>query len=118
MCNGDECQRERHRRACAAWRERNPDYDREDRLRRRLVVEALEAPADGPAPADPMARLDWRVARDVVGLEVAVVVEEFGQVLVKWARDVVSPQMPASKGFSGQVAPSVARDGIAVRAPP
>ena len=35
-CSRPDCQRERHRRACAAWRLRHPDYDREDRLRRRL----------------------------------------------------------------------------------
>ena len=32
VCSRPECQRERHRRACADWRRRNPDYDAEDRV--------------------------------------------------------------------------------------
>ena len=36
-CSEPACQRERHRRACSDWHRRNPDYDRESRLRARLV---------------------------------------------------------------------------------
>ena len=100
VCDQPECQRERHRRACVAWHEENPNYDREDRLRRRLA-------ADGGAPAaaqsDPMTGVDWEAARDVVGLEAAVLIEESGKVLVNWARDAVVGQARGMKGESGRL---------------
>jgi hypothetical protein len=95
VCGESSCQRERHRRACAGWRRREPDYDREDRLRRRLV----RAPEPGDAGgllADPLCRVDWLAARDAVGLQVAVTIEESVRVLHQWARDAVGPQVLSS----------------------
>lgn len=52
VCSAEECQRERHRQACAAWHERHPDYDKAERLRRKVVPE-VEPPLPTPM-ADPM----------------------------------------------------------------
>ena len=87
-CSDPECQRERHRRACADWHRRNPDYDREDRLRRRLRREPEEAGQAGSC--GPLDQIDWEAARDAVGLQGSVLAEEIGEVLVSWARDAVS----------------------------
>lgn len=85
-CSEPSCQRERHRRNCAAWRERNRDEERAHRLRQRLrSVASREAET-------PLARqLAWPVARDAVGLQVAVLVEESAKVLQEWVRDAVPP---------------------------
>ncbi len=93
-CGASECQAERRRRSVSAWRARHPDYDREDRLRRRLQNEAAAA-----AGVDPMSGVDWVVARNAVGLEVSVVIEESSRVLATWARNAVSLQ---GAGFTGQ----------------
>jgi hypothetical protein len=98
-CSSPDCQRERHRRSCATWRRRHPDYDREDRLRRRLQV-----PEQATASA-PLRGIDWSAARDAVGLQVAVVIEETGQVLHNWARDAVSAQVTDPQGFRPRVPP-------------
>jgi hypothetical protein len=98
-CSSADCQRERHRRACTAWRRRHPDYDREDRLRRRLRI-----PAKATAGA-PLRGIDWSAARDAVGLQVAVTIEETGQVLQEWARDAVSVQVTGPLGVRPQVPP-------------
>jgi len=90
-CSDPCCQRERHRRACASWRRCHPDYDREDRLRRRLLKEVESPP--GPLTADPLRRIDWKAARDAVGLQVAVTIEETSKVLHFWARDAVRSQV-------------------------
>ena len=58
-CSAAPCQAERRRRAVAAWRRRHPDYDRDDRLRRRLQA----APHAVAAGADPLAQLNWEAAR-------------------------------------------------------
>ena len=92
VCGDPRCQQERHRLACRGWRCRHPDYDREDRLRRRLVraTEQKESPG---LEADPMRRIDWQAARDAVGLQVAVAIEETGKVLHAWTRDAVRSQV-------------------------
>ena len=80
-CSDPACQRERHRRACADWRRRNPHYDRQDRVRERLVKDAP------PDRIDPLRGIDWEAARDEVGVEVASLVEEAGKLIFQWARD-------------------------------
>lgn len=101
-CGRAECQRERHRRSCAAWHRRNPAYDRETRLRRRLVSAAAPAESGPPRPdVDPLGAIDWVVARDEIGLEASVVVEETARVLVRWTRDAmprVSPVLASPFG--------------------
>ena len=94
VCSDPGCQRERNRRACAAWRRRHPDYDREDRLRRRLRTDESPA-AEGPVTlaVDPLRRIDWSAARNAVGLQVAVTIEETGKVLHLWARNAVPAQL-------------------------
>ncbi len=115
-CSTPECQRERHRRACGAWRQANPDYDRETRLRARLQPET--SAAGHPLEVDPLRRVRWDAARDAVGLEASVIVEEFGQVMAKWVRDAVIAQPLVLKEDFPKVIPEPARDAMGARAPP
>lgn len=115
VCGRVECQSERHRRCCARWRAHNPDYDRERRLRERLLRER------GPGEAlsrDPTAQVVWSAARDAVGMEAAVIVEETAKVLWDWARDAVHAQQHDIAGQLGKVVPTPARDAIAAGAGP
>ena len=116
VCSAEVCQRERHRQACATWHGSNPDYDRAERLRRK-VVPAREAPLPSPS-ADPMPQVDWDAARDAVGFEVAVFVEESQKVLVDWARDAVVAQQLVITRQSRKVGGVSARDALGDRAPP
>jgi hypothetical protein len=106
VCGAAACQRERHRQACQVWRRKNRFYDRHDRLVRRLVRVAVARPAAG----DPLAAIDWEAARTVVGLDVAVVVEESGKVLTQWTRDAIFAQVLESTRQSGPIRSVVARD--------
>jgi hypothetical protein len=114
VCSSAECQRERHRRSCARWHEKTPDYDREHRLRK-----GLQATDATGTEVDPLRRLDWEAARDAVGLQVAVTLEEVGGVLVDWARDaVLTQQREIPWEFGGEVR-APARDAFdRARAPP
>jgi len=114
-CAREACQRARHRRACAAWHARHPDYDVERRLRDRVRGEAV---VGEPLHRDPLAEVVWDAARDAVGVEVAVIVEETGKVLVGWARDAVHAQAAEIMRRLGKVPPLSARDDIAVGAGP
>jgi hypothetical protein len=117
VCGGEGCQRERHRRACARWRDRHADYDRDRRLRERLMrPEAAATAAESSAfEADPLRRLDWSAARDAVGMEVAVIVEETGRVLCGWARDAVQAHGGRKTRKSSGHGPAPARDAIVHR---
>ncbi len=114
-CGRDECQRERHRRACAQWHERHPDYDRESRLRERVRVEVVRGE---PLARDPMAEVAWDAARDAVGMEAAVIVEETGKVLALWTRDAVRAQAAEITRKLAKVLPHHARDAFATGAGP
>ncbi len=114
-CGSDECQRERHRLACAQWHERHPDYDRESRLRERVRVEVARGE---PLARDPMAEVAWHAARDAVGMEAAVIVEETGKVLALWTRDAVRAQAAEITRKLARVLPHHARDAFATGAGP
>lgn len=112
VCGAVSCQSERHRRACETWRRRQPDYDREDRLRRRLVRQEEAKPAS-VLLADPLGRVDWSAARDAVGMQVAVTIEEAARVLHVWARDAVRSQVFVPQADARRLQPRTERDDIA-----
>lgn len=114
-CGSEDCRRERHRRACVAWHQAHPDYDRERRLRERVRVDVA---VGEPLNRDPLAEIAWDTARDAVGLEVAVIVEETGKVLAMWARDAVHQQTAEITRKLAKVLPRPARDEIAAGAGP
>ena len=119
VCSSSACQRERHRRACAGWHARNPGYDVEARLLKKL--RAGPAPRSSPPEASPirtpMTRLNWLAARDAVGPEVTVVVEESLRVVMSWTRDVVSSQSTTKSSVTGRHVPDGTRDAIATSPP-
>jgi plasmid replication initiation protein len=81
VCGNAACQRQRHKKACCDWRKKNPHYDKQDRLVATLVTR-------GPVSrADPMSAINWEAARDKVGPEIAVLVEETGKAICQWARE-------------------------------
>jgi hypothetical protein len=66
-----------------------------------------------------MAGLRLDVVRDVVGPELAVIIEESGEVLGDWVRDAVRGQPMGITGNSAGLPRAAVKDGIAVgRGPP
>ena len=108
-CGRASCKAELHQRARRRWREAHPDWDREDRLRRR-VRKAEGEVSEAARQADPMRQMAWGDAREVVGLEVSVIVEEASQMLVRWTREVVSLQRLEIQGESRQMQGGGARE--------
>lgn len=89
VCGNPACQKERHRRACARFHERDPDYDSHTRFTTKLV----KADTGGRGRVVPLEAIDWGYARKVVGLKITTLVEETGKVLLRQARDAVSVQL-------------------------
>ncbi len=78
-------------------------------MRRRLVV---EDPPKGDL-GDPLMRLRWSAARDAVGVEVSVLVEESSKVLLEASRDAVTRQVHEITTESRRLARHAVRDDIA-----
>jgi len=68
FCSAPDCQKERHRRACAKVNQKNAEGLKRDR-----VVNLLVKGSSPPA-------IDWPRARQEVGMKVAALVEEAGKV--------------------------------------
>lgn len=105
VCGRVECQRERHRRACQAWREREGDAERRHRLEQRLRTDGGDA---GPQAG----KVRWAVVRDAVGLEVAVILEELHRVLEDAVRDAVRRQVAGITEEAGRLSLSGRRDDM------
>jgi hypothetical protein len=89
VCGNPLCQKERHRRACAHFHERDPDYD----LHTRFTAKLVKVDPRGKGRTVPLEAIDWQYARKVVGLKITSLVEETGKVLLRQARDAASVQL-------------------------
>jgi hypothetical protein len=112
-CSRTECQRERHRRNCAAWHELNPGYDRERRLRARVVRNETSTSSGQEVASDPLAQIRWKVVRDAVAPEWGTVLEEVLVHVVQWVRDAVGAQAPKAARSRRPGGPGGARDAFA-----
>jgi len=112
VCSEDECQKERHRRACQSWRDNNPDYDREARLRKKLRIEGHEEVGSGFESGPLRGKLCWAAARDAIGLKACIIIDESVKLLLDAARDAAPGQPSGNKGKSGKDPIRWARDEI------
>ncbi len=113
VCGDEDCQQERHRRNCEDWHRRNQDYDRETRLRSKL-----KKGKERGKYAEPSQGINWEGARDAIGLELLVVIDEVAKVTLDLARDALLPQRPGIKGKSHRLISSGSRDPIDPGKPP
>ena len=115
VCSEKSCQNERHRLNCIKWHKENSDYDRENRLRKKLIQD-LPPTTERKSP-DPLRRINQEAAREAAGLETMILVEEIAKDTVDIARDLVVPQTPESKGKSGRLVQLVTRDLVRAQIP-
>ena len=77
-CSAPGCQTTRERTQQAAWRKRNPDYQRA----RRLQSRGPDADADPPVAPPPLDRLPWDLAQTQFGVQGAEFLGQFGRLLL------------------------------------
>jgi len=127
VCSSPACQHERHRRSCASWHARNPDYDKENYLHRRIhgirswkqADNADSVVESGLSVEEPtiesrkfLSELDWSAVRDAVGLQLLVVIEEASKVLERSVRDAVILQLQLRYRDTRRLPPKPLRDDI------
>ena len=99
-CSRAECQQERRRKTQDRWRERNPDYfiDRRLRVRALAARAASESPPSGraagvtrrPAPLSvpsELRRIPWNLAQDEIGVQVTDFLAVVACLLLRIAKD-------------------------------
>ncbi len=107
VCSAEACQRERHRRACKAWRDRERDSVRRER------VEEKVRPEGGTGP--PSGQISWTDVRDAVGVEAGVIAEVIVRVVERWLRDAVGLEVAETNSNLEQVVGRGRRDAIGGR---
>lgn len=108
-CSRAQCQQERRKDTQSQWRERNPDYFMDRRLRvRALAARAAQSPPVGPAdelarrPAPlgvpvELRRIPWDLAQDEIGVQVTDFIAVVACLLVRLAKDQRRHQVVDSK---------------------
>lgn len=118
VCSKHECQRERHRRNCADWHDRERIAEFEARVEKRIFATAgehcgpLDRAQDGKVNGQA-----WGAIRDLVGAEVCAVIRVLLEHAREQARDAVRREATVLHKEFAKHLPSAARDAIA-RPPP
>ena len=109
-CGAPGCRKAWHQRACRRWRKAHPNDEKEIRLQRRLVKDLSPSPPGHIG--DPLAAIDWDLARKRVGTETSVLVAVTGQVLLQAVRDAIPVQIRGNGEVTRKFRPLATRDAI------
>ena len=120
VCGDPACQRERNRRACRAWRKKNPTYDRVRRAHERLARSDKDESEETPI-LEPIQAVREGPTKEVIGVETYVVIELVAKKAVDLARSgSASPKAsakpvrrggPPARGPTNRSANAKMRDG-------
>lgn len=109
-CGAPGCRKAWHQRACRLWRKAHPDDEKEIRLQRRLVKD--RSPGPPGYVCDPLAAIDWDLARKRAGMETSILVAVTGQVLLQAVRDAMPVQVSENGEVMRKFRPLTGRDAI------
>jgi len=96
-CGDAACKREWHRRKCAEWNEKNFEYAKANALQRRIET-AKSRPASSGGPRS---LLPQRYAKELIEVQLVVILEYLGQQLLRRLQAVIKRQAFVNKGQSG-----------------
>jgi len=89
-CSEECCQRERHLQNCKTWRQKNHEAEQVHKIRQKILTVLPETPVSTEYQP-PRRRICWKGARQIVGLETAVLIEEMSKTTHFFRRDSVPP---------------------------
>ena len=100
-CGDVACKREWHRRKCAEWNEKNSEYAKANALQRK--IEAAKNPQ--PSSGGSRSLLPQGYAKEVIEVQVVVILEYLGQQLLRRLQEVIKRQAVVNKRQSGRLPP-------------
>jgi len=102
-CGDPECKKEWHRKKCAEWNKNNSDYFRSNYLQKKLDVatqndEARQSRSSPPGPQKSRLKsgLPHQFVQEVIGIQHLIIIEYFGQLLVRRFQEVLKGQTPVN----------------------
>ena len=114
-CGDEECQREWHRRKCEKWNKSNAEYFRANYLQEKLDTASESAkasksthPESGSAlpKKRPMnVRLPLEVVQEVISIQQVVIIEYFGQLLIRRFQEVLRRKLIVNTSKVSQLLP-------------
>ena len=98
-CGDPECKKEWHRKKCAEWNKKNSDYFRSNYLQKKLYAASQrdKTHQSGTPPPRPITSrlksgLPHLFVQEVIGIQHLIIIEYFGQLLVRRFQDVLKGQ--------------------------
>jgi len=99
-CGDPWCKREWHRKKCAEWNRKNPDYFKANYLQKKL--DAVSLPEGRYKSFHPKTRLKLRLPflsfQEAISIQQAVIIEYFGQLLFRRFQEALRGQLPVMTG--------------------
>jgi hypothetical protein len=113
-CGDAYCKREWHRKKCAEWNRKNPDYFKANYLQKKL--DAVSRPSGVSCVSVPKSRfhsgLPQGKVQEVIGVEHFVIIEYLVQQLVRRFQEVIRGRVAVNTGQMGQLPPKCFQDLI------
>ncbi len=104
-CGDSECKKEWHRKKCAEWNKKNSDYFKTNYLQNKLDVATQNDKARQPRSSSPCPQkshlksgLPYQLVQEVIGIQHLIIIEYFGQLLVRRFQDVLRRQPSVNTG--------------------
>ncbi len=114
-CGDASCKREWHRKKCEAWNKHNLEYFKANYLQKKLdaasqTPKASKSAQPGSSPSltrrnHLKVRLPLDVVQDVIGIQQVVIIEYFGQLLIKRFQEVLRRQVVVNTRKVSQLPP-------------
>ena len=94
-CGGARCKREWHKRKCKEWNDKNTDYFRAIYLARKLDAFSCTERSSTPLHPKPQfnSALPHEVVQEVFSIKHLIIIEYFGQLLLKRFQEVLRRQV-------------------------
>jgi hypothetical protein len=115
-CGDAECQREWHRRKCKKWNKINAAYFRANYLQKKLETVSESAKASKPTHSESGPALSTKcsinvglpleVVQEVIGIQQVVIIEYFGQLLIRRFQEVLRRKLIVNTNKISQLLPT------------
>ena len=106
-CGDPECQRRWHKKKCAGWNRRNPDYFKSTYLQKKIIA-ATETQHQTPSlelNTRLKSGLPLSYVQEVISIQHIIIIEYFGQLLFRRFQEVLRAQPTVITRKTGRLPP-------------
>ena len=106
-CGDPECQRRWHKKKCAEWNKRNPDYFRTNYLQKKIIAatETLHQTPSLKLNNRLKSGLPLSYVQEVISIQHIIIIEYYGQLLFRRFQEVLRAQPTVITRKTGRLPP-------------